>query len=160
MATLCQPVLLVGTAAADLVPRVSPTKTIIAADYGHTTSRQGPLAGIVGALGASSRPLVAVIAGDMPSASAAVFRELAAAWAGEPAVVGVTNGVPQPLHAVYATDHLNTFRDLFDCGERSPRHACSVAGARFVALEDGSWCRDVDTPTDLDRLTGASFRFR
>ncbi|MDP8977916.1 MAG: molybdenum cofactor guanylyltransferase, partial [Actinomycetota bacterium] len=64
-------------------------------------SGAGPLAGILGGLERSPHPLVAVVAVDMPYASAAVLRALAAQWRGEPAVVPSVAGRLEPLHAVW-----------------------------------------------------------
>ena len=120
--------------------------------------RVGPLGGIVAALEVASTPLVAVVAGDMPLVSVAVLRELSRSWAGEPALVPVHGGQPQPLHAVYATHFRSRVRAAFDAGERSPLSLCRRCGARFVSAEDppgaGDWYRDIDTSTDLDALTG------
>ena len=53
-----------------------------------TGAGEGPLAGIVAGLEMAGTPLVAVVAGDLPFPSVDVLSRLAAAWNGEPAVVG------------------------------------------------------------------------
>lgn len=122
---------------------------------------EGPLAAIVGALAAAGTPLVAVVAADMPAASTDVFRRLARAWQGEPAVVPLAGGVPQPLHAVYATAALETFSALLAAGERSPRRAAMACGAAMVgaAVYDpdgtaGAFWTNINSPQDLARVEG------
>ena len=93
-------------------------------------SGDGPLAGIVGALQHAQTPLLAVIAVDMPQASAPVLQALSAAWQGEAAVLPVVDGVAQPLHAVYAVSWSDRFAALLAGGELSPRRAVEVLGGR------------------------------
>lgn len=120
---------------------------------------EGPLAGIVAGLRAARTPLVAVLGVDMPLASAAVFRRLAAAHAGEAAVVPRAGGVIQPLHAVYARDAAEDLAALLARGERSPRVAIEVLGGRVLEPVDydpegtaGAFWANVNSPADLHRL--------
>ena len=124
------------------------------------TEGEGPLAGIVAGLRAAQTPLVAVVAVDMPFTSAAVFRRLAAAWTGEPAVAPRAGGSTQPLHAVYATDAAEQFAGLLAGGEQSPRHAIETLGGRVLEPADydpdgtaGAFWTNVNSPADLARLT-------
>jgi molybdopterin-guanine dinucleotide biosynthesis protein A len=119
-------------------------------------SGEGPLAGIVGALGAASAPLLAVIAVDMPNASAPVLQALAGVWDGEPAVVPDVGGHLQPLHAVYAVAWTARLAALLAAGERSPQAALTALGARIAGLEvwggldpTGSFATNVNLPQDL-----------
>lgn len=120
---------------------------------------EGPLAGIVAGLRWTRTPLVAVIAVDMPLASAAVLRRLAAAHAGEVAVAPRADGAVQPLHAVYAADAAPRFERLLAGGERSPRAAIEVLGGRVLDASDydpdgtaGAFWTNVNSPADLRRL--------
>lgn len=108
----------------------------------------GPLGGIVAGLSASQTPLMAVVAVDMPHASAEVFAALIDRWRGEPALVPVVDGIPQPLHAVWATSGTAKLRDLMVGGERSVIAAARAAGAVFVPLP-GNFTTNVNRPTDL-----------
>lgn len=120
---------------------------------------RGPLAGIVAGMEFATTPLVAVVAGDMPLASAAVLAQLARAWQGEPAVIPVVKGKPQPLHAVYATRHTGDLRTRFDAGERSPLRVARSIGARFEEVDDShEWMRDIDTRADLADVLAAISR--
>ena len=119
----------------------------------------GPLAGILGGLRVASTPLLAVVAGDMPVAKAAVFRRLAAHWHGEAAVVPRADGMLQPLHAVYATAEHDRFQRLLKAGERSPRRAAQALDAAVVdadvydpAGDAGAFWTNINAPADLARL--------
>lgn len=79
----------------------------------------GPLGGLLAALEAARHPLVAVVAVDMPHASAQVLRLLAAALDGANAAVPVVDGRAHPLHAVYATRTLPGLRGYVERGGRS-----------------------------------------
>lgn len=121
---------------------------------------EGPLAGIVAGLCWAKTPLVAVLAVDMPRASAAVFDRLAAAHRDEPAVAPRAGGVVQPLHAVYATAAAGRFAALLASGERSPQAALQRLGALVLEPADydpdgdaGQFWANVNSPADLRRLT-------
>ena len=116
----------------------------------------GPLAGIVAGLEAASTALVAVVAVDMPFASAAVLTLLAERWNGEDAVVPVTDQGPEPLHAVYATSAAPTLRRLLDQGVLSIRRALEAIDTVFVEEPDwraadpsGRFAFNVNRPEDL-----------
>ena len=114
----------------------------------------GPLGGIVAGLRCTGTPLLAVVAVDMPWASAGVLRDLAARWDGHPAVAPRVAGVIQPLHAVYATAWTATFADLLEDGQRSPSRALEDIGALLVddiTAEAQVW-RSVNAPEDLAAL--------
>ncbi len=65
---------------------------------------QGPLAGIASALAAARHPRLLVVAADMPFLNLALLRHLALLdpTADVTAPVIVTNGLPEPLHAIYS----------------------------------------------------------
>lgn len=121
------------------------------------TAERGPLGGIVAGLEAAGHPLVAVVAVDMPFASPALLRMLAALAAGQDAVVPVTRQGPQPLHAVYATDAATAFRASFEAGRLSVRDALGLVRTRFVAPREwraadpsGRFAENLNTPEDLN----------
>jgi molybdopterin-guanine dinucleotide biosynthesis protein A len=96
----------------------------------------GPLGGIVAGLESARRPLVAVVAVDMPYVHAGVLAALAEVWAGEPAVVPLVAGRLEPLHAVYCTSAAGELRALLEAGQRSVAEALRVLGARVVPAAD------------------------
>jgi molybdopterin-guanine dinucleotide biosynthesis protein A len=116
----------------------------------------GPLAGIVAGLEAASHELVAVLAVDMPFASAEVFRLLAASWSGQDAVVPMTARGPEPLHAVYARSAALTLRAALERGTRSMHEALraiktkEVPEAEWRAADLSSrFALNVNRPGDL-----------
>ena len=109
----------------------------------------GPLAGIVAGLEAARTELVAVLAVDMPDASAAVFATLRDAWAGERAVVPRAAGRLQPLHALWARAAAPALRARLDAGLRSVTAAAEALGARIVDVADPGFARNLNAPDDL-----------
>jgi molybdopterin-guanine dinucleotide biosynthesis protein A len=116
----------------------------------------GPLAGILGGLAATTTPLLAVAAVDMPDVDPDVFTTLAGRWDGRaPAVVPRRAGRLEPLHAVYATAALPRLAALFDAGERSPTRALRRVAATVVEVDDAApWAGNLNTPADVDRHLG------
>lgn len=119
----------------------------------------GPLAGILAGLERSPHPLVAVVAVDMPYASAGVLELLAAQWRGEPAVVPAVAGRLEPLHAVWHRDAAPLLRRRLAAGRRSATAAAVALGARVVdasvwAAVDpaAAFARNVNLPEDLRGL--------
>jgi molybdopterin-guanine dinucleotide biosynthesis protein A len=116
----------------------------------------GPLSGIVAGLERAGTPLVAVVAVDMPFASAELLRFLAALWSGEDAVVPVTKRGAEPLHAVYATESAGALRESLESGDRSVSRAVAALRVRTVgpaewsaADPSASFSRNVNRPQDL-----------
>jgi molybdopterin-guanine dinucleotide biosynthesis protein A len=109
----------------------------------------GPLGGIVAGLQRCTTPLLAVLAVDMPAASAEVFAALATQWTGEAGVAPRVSGVIQPLHAVYATAAADEFALLLADGERSPRRALEQLAARFVDYSSAAFAVNLNRPEDL-----------
>lgn len=116
----------------------------------------GPLAGLVAGLEAVQCDLAAVVAVDLPFASAGVLRQLAALWGGEAAVVPVVDGRPQPLHAVWARSAVPDLRARLAGGQRSVTAAAMALGAQLAGRD--VWCRadstarfahNVNAPSDL-----------
>jgi molybdopterin-guanine dinucleotide biosynthesis protein A len=116
----------------------------------------GPLSGLVAGLERARRPLVAVLAVDMPFASASVLRLLANLWDGQDAVVPVTDAGPEPLHAVYAPAAATPLRAELERGERSIRRALASLAVRRVEPEEwrqadpsGRFAVNLNRPEDL-----------
>ena len=117
---------------------------------------EGPLGGLVTALGALADPavpIVVVAACDLPALTSSVVAALVAALAEAPADVGATvpvvGGVAQPhLLAVRATAAAALLA-AFAGGERAPRRALATVAAAEVDLGEPLALRDVDRPDDL-----------
>ncbi len=116
----------------------------------------GPLGGVLAALREAHTPLVAVVAADMPDASAEVLRALAEAWRGEAVVLAEVAGRRQPLHAVWSAAEATSLADYLAGGGRSvrgflDRSPCRVLGLRDLpaAGRDGRFARNVNRPADL-----------
>ena len=110
---------------------------------------EGPLGGIISALGAVDTDLVVVLACDLLAASPdAVTRLLGSLGEGDVAVP-VVEGRAQWLHAAWRRSAESALRAAFGGGERAPRRALS--GLVTVEVVDASpTCyQDADTPSDL-----------
>jgi molybdopterin-guanine dinucleotide biosynthesis protein A len=92
----------------------------------------GPLGGLVAALEASPHPLLAAVAVDMPFVSPQLLSFLAALHTGEDAVVPVTGGGRQPLHAVYSASALPALREALSAGVLSLRAVLGELRVRVV----------------------------
>lgn len=113
---------------------------------------EGPLGGLVTALGTASLELVAVLSCDLPAATptavtmvvAALEGAADAAWAAP-----VVDGRRQLLHAAYRRSASAHWTEAFAAGERSlQRPADGVAGV-VVSGIDPAALADVDRPEDL-----------
>ena len=118
----------------------------------------GPLGGLVPGLERARHPLVAVLAVDMPFASAAVFRLLATLWSGEAAIVPETQRGVEPLHAVFSKDAAPLLREALIEGVRAVHVALQRVEVRVVQEDEwrsadpsGRFAVNVNTPQDLER---------
>ena len=116
----------------------------------------GPLAGIVAGLEAASHELVAVLAVDMPYASADVFRLLGERRNGEDAVLPVTARGVEPLHAIYSKAAALALRRAFEAGTRSVQEALRVLTTAEMTEEEwraadptARFAENVNLPEDL-----------
>lgn len=113
------------------------------------TPGEGPLGGILSALGAATEPIVVVTACDMPWIEAAQIVPLVEALAdAKDCVVAVSaaEGHLQPLHAAWRVDAIGGLRTIFENGERAPRRAIAALPHVRIELGDGRWSIDLDTP--------------
>ena len=120
----------------------------------------GPLAGIVGALRATTTPLLAVVAVDMPFANPDVLALLAELCAGHDAAVPVTERGLEPLHAVYARTALPELEACLAAGRLAVHEALSELDVRRVeepewrpADPDGRFATNLNAPEDLRLLS-------
>lgn len=112
----------------------------------------GPLAGLLAALQWSPAPVVAVLAVDLPEASAPLLRWLRAQWRpGDRALVPVDpGGRPQPLHALVATAAADLLEERLAGGDRRVLRFVDAAGARLLTppagLAAGAWWTNRNLP--------------
>ncbi|MBW3659082.1 MAG: NTP transferase domain-containing protein [Actinobacteria bacterium] len=118
----------------------------------------GPLAGLVAGLTVAAHPVVAVVAVDAPFADPGVLLRCVARLGDAPACLPEVDGVPQPLHAAWATAAVADARDALERGERSPQRLAASLGARVLGEPEwrdvaraggrfaGSWNRPEDVP--------------
>ena len=126
----------------------------------------GPLSGIIAGLEWASFETVAVVAADMPYASAELLRLLADLRTDEDAVLPLTERGAEPLHAVYAKAAAPSLRRALEDGERSVHRA--LRSARIREVESDVWRRadptgrfavNVNRPEDLQSSEGAGSTF-
>ncbi len=126
-------------------------------EVGDACDGCGPIGGIVAALEASPHELLAVVAVDMPFADAALFGLLARSWAGEHAVIPVTERGPEPLHAIYAKAALPRLRRAVDDGRFAMHDAVETLHVRRVPPDewlaggvDARFALNLNSPEDLE----------
>jgi molybdenum cofactor guanylyltransferase len=112
----------------------------------------GPLAGLLAALRASPAPIVAVVAVDLPEASAPVLRWLRSQWRpGDTAILPQDpTGRPQPLHALYASGLAGLLAERLLAGDRRVMHFAEAAGGRLLTppahVAAGTWWTNHNAP--------------
>ena len=116
----------------------------------------GPLGGMVAGLESARHPLVAVVAVDMPFASSAVLRLLAAGWRGEDAVIPRSRHGLEPLHAVYVRNAAAALRRRLESDDRSVAGALGDLTVRVVEADEwrpadpaGRFAHNLNRPDDL-----------
>lgn len=125
----------------------------------------GPLAGLASGLGAIETDVALVVGGDMPLLRADVLRRLVSALGGlvgAEAAVLAERGVARPLPiAVRRDPGLAAVTASLDLADRSLRGFLGKLEVHVVAESDwrpfdpdGLTLLDVDTPGDLETLTG------
>ena len=123
---------------------------------GDDTAGEGPLGGLLTALRAATLDWVAVLACDLPRASAGTVRELLEhAGAETDVVVPLLEGRPQTACAVWRRDCRGVLEPLFAAGERRLGAAVDHVRSRLVTVCDPITLQDVDTPGDLHALRSA-----
>lgn len=120
------------------------------------TPGKGPLGGVVAALRASPHRLTAIVAVDMPDLDPWLLRALAASWGGEDAVVPLSDGGPEPLHAVYASSSLPTATTVLGGDDVSMRSLLNALIVRYVDVaalygDDAArrFARNLNAPEDV-----------
>lgn len=112
---------------------------------------EGPLGGLVTALGWSDEASVVVAACDQPWLDARVIRALVEAHqtSAAPVTIYRVDGTVQPLPGVYDAWLLPDLRVAWERGDRALGTALSLAEPTIVDAPDPDALRDVDEPGDL-----------
>jgi molybdopterin-guanine dinucleotide biosynthesis protein A len=110
---------------------------------------QGPLAGIIAALGVASEEIVVVTACDMPWIRKRHVTGLIEGLGSFDAAMSAAAGQPQPLHTAWKRAALQRLEASFLSGERSPLRAIRGLDYSVVDFGAGSWSIDLDTPGDV-----------
>ena len=112
----------------------------------------GPLAGIVAALEQSSFEWNLFLAVDAPFVPVSVLKALLFMAAGSPSVcvMARTQGVMQPLCAVYSREALAVLRQELVAGRWKITRAIEAAGpVKVVDFDDASWFANLNTPEEF-----------
>lgn len=110
---------------------------------------EGPLAGILTALGNAVTDVVVVLACDLPWAAPSAVATVLAALGDADAAVPVVDGRWEPLHAAYRRAVLPALRRAFEGGERAPRQALAAVRVADVRGLRRHWVASANTPADL-----------
>jgi FdhD protein len=120
----------------------------------------GSIAGLHAGLAASNSERVFVVACDMPYLNPELIRLLCSVSQKADAVVPVNSeGLREPLHAVYATSVRDKFTQALECGDKSILHLLDrirttlVTHEAFESIPDAekSFC-NLNTPEEYDRI--------
>lgn len=112
---------------------------------------QGPLGGIVTALGSTTGDWVAILSCDLPRADPAEIRRLVdtARRSGADVTVTVRDGRDEPLHAIWHRRCAPVLAAAFGAGARAPRAVFDALTVARVPAVDPASVDDVDSPADL-----------
>ncbi len=116
---------------------------------------QGPLGGLLTALGHASSPVVVVLACDLVAPRPRAVRQVVAALHADrdlACAVAVAGGRPEPLHGAWRRSARPALMALFERGERALHRAVAEVGGAEVHGIDAGALADADTPADLAAL--------
>ena len=110
---------------------------------------EGPLGGIITALGAAAADVVLVAPCDLVAPDATVLAAIVDALGGALVALPVVDGNRQPLNAAFRTAVLTELRAAFEAGARSVRRTLAeLDGVVEVPVAAGPLA-DADAPEDL-----------
>lgn len=114
---------------------------------------EGPLGGVLTAMGETTAPVVVVLACDLPDADEAEIAPLVAAVAapGTDLAVTTVSDRPQWAHAAWNRTAAERLHGAFAHGERSLARAAAALRVRHVPATRASRLADLDTPRDITR---------
>ncbi len=120
---------------------------------------QGPLGGLITALGLATGEPVVVLSCDMPAIDAATVTILVTALVARPdaqVAAPVVDGRVYPITAAYQRSARPVLVRSFESGERAVRRALSGLVVQPVVELDAARLDDVDRPSDLHRYARPS----
>lgn len=116
----------------------------------------GPLAGLVAGLTASPHTLTAAVAVDMPGFDTQLLVAMSEQWAGEDALIPVSDRGPEPLHGVYARSALPALAQALLAGRLRLRTVTRTLRVRHVVAAElvgasraSQFAVNLNTPADL-----------
>lgn len=116
---------------------------------------QGPLSGIIAALSQSPDTLWLVVACDLPNLQTSDLETLIAAYQpGVPALAyrSSSDGLPEPLCALYHTSALPILQDYLANDVTCPRKILIRQSTRLIELQHPAALANMNTPDDLKGL--------
>jgi molybdopterin-guanine dinucleotide biosynthesis protein A len=118
------------------------------------TPGEGPLMGILSALGAAENELCAVVACDIPEVRLALLRRMLREAEGHDAVVPRSpEGRYEPLFAVYRKSVLPATRRAIADGKRKVDAIYGKCRIRFLELDETARLHNINTRDDYDAFT-------
>ena len=132
---------------------------------GDLYRRSGSLGGIYSGLAAAAHDLAFIAAADMPFLNPGLIRDLVGRASGADAVVPVTDGRPEPLHAVYRKSVLTPARSRIQRRELKVAPVFDAVSTAWVQEADvrvldpdlrSFW--NLNTPADYDRALALASR--
>lgn len=111
---------------------------------------QGPLMGIASALEASEYDLNFVTACDMPEVNMTLVQRMLREVEGFDAVVPTTEGMLEPLFAVYRKSMLVAFRDVLAQGKRRIIAAFDTRRINYLDITEAHALKNLNTREDYD----------
>jgi molybdenum cofactor guanylyltransferase len=119
---------------------------------------EGPLAGILAALAHEPRAAWLVLACDLPFVTSSLLEGLASAWRGQPffAYASASEGLPEPLCAIYGPEALPILRRHAAAGRFCPRRIMIDERAHLLPLPGNASgaLANINTPGDLSADPG------
>ncbi|MGF1485212.1 MAG: molybdenum cofactor guanylyltransferase [Opitutales bacterium] len=115
----------------------------------------GPLGGILAALRHDASALWLVVAVDLPLLTARTLQRLLDQWDSTQAFLAyrsATDGLPEPLCALYGPGARAILESQWQKGERSPRDCLKKAGAALIDLEAPDALTNLNSRSGLDQL--------
>ncbi len=113
---------------------------------------RGPLGGLHAGLGVVRHDLMAVIACDMPFASAELLRTLAEDIGPADVAVPRCRGFLEPLHAVYRRSCRGAIEEALRAGHRRIVAFYPGVSVREVPVEEPGPFRNINVVTDLEEM--------
>ncbi len=119
---------------------------------------QGPLMGIASALQASEHDLNFVTACDMPEVNMPLVRRMLREADGFDAVIPITEGLLEPLFAVYRKSVADVFLNALAQGKRRIRDAFAECNIRYLDITKAEALKNLNTREDYAEFVSRAHR--